>query len=112
MSVKPITPAEVTHAHNKIIPPEVVDVFNDLITKHWNGNYAEVAQKDAVDAITAKMKLDCRTTVFDNHWLDVEDLYRSVGWKVLYDARDYTEDGVAYFRFIKGPTVPSPYHAE
>ena len=40
-----------------------------------------------------------RQDIFDNHWLDVEDLYRKNGWKVDYDKPGYNESYNAYFVF-------------
>ncbi len=41
------------------------------------------------------------TTVCDNHWLDVEDVYREAGWVVEYDKPGYCESYEATFTFKK-----------
>lgn len=38
--------------------------------------------------------------IFDNHWLDIEDIYREQGWKVKYDKPGYNEESFKpYFEF-------------
>jgi hypothetical protein len=42
-----------------------------------------------------------RQEVFDNQWLDIEDIYREAGWKVSYDKPAYNETYKAYFTFSR-----------
>jgi hypothetical protein len=43
------------------------------------------------------------TVIFDKHYLDVEDIYRGVGWIVEYDRPGYSEGYEPYFTFRKKP---------
>ena len=97
---KPISPDQIVEAKRKTIPDAVIDSFNELIAEKWDGRAARVMQPDVVTLI--KNKLDCDSDrVFDSHWLDVEDIYREIGWNVAYDKPGYDESFEAYFTFTK-----------
>ena len=98
--VKPITPKEVTEKRDSSIPDGVLKAFNDLITKHWTGSSATIKQDEA--AKLAAKNLKCSTEkLYDNHWMDVEPIYRKAGWSVKYDKPGYNESYEAYFVFSK-----------
>lgn len=82
--VKPITPAEVVDKKKDILPSFVIEAFNEIIAKNYSGNSSKFKQDDVIEAILNKMPFDegCinqrtvnRQGIFDNHWLDVEDIY-------------------------------------
>lgn len=89
------------------IPDEVIEVFNDLIAKHFNGVYATFMQEEAVKLILKKfarkpeMAMVTRDKIFDDKWLDVEDIYRQAGWDVEYDKPAFNESYPASFTFAK-----------
>ena len=95
--VNPISPKEVTHA----IPDFVIEAVNDLIKKKWDGKKAVIYQDEILDIISGDDNKPSRKTIFDNNWLDFEDLYREQGWKVEYDKPEYYENYKAYFKFTK-----------
>ena len=100
MKVKPISPGEIICP----IPDFVIEAFNTLIQRNWNGVEAKVFQAEVMDIITSDSPTDfrpSRQTVFDNHWLDVEDIYRKAGWKVTYFKTSYFETYNPYFLFRK-----------
>lgn len=96
---KPIAPDEVAGAKKVIIPKKVFEAFNTLIVRNFAGNNAVVVQDDVVDLLV-KGGLN-RSDIFNNHWLDVEDAYRSAGWIVEYDKPGYNESYPATFAFKK-----------
>lgn len=98
--IKPITPAEVTSAKLSKIPDEVIKAFNDLIVTEWDGYCSVIRQDEIIALVTARLKVK-RQTVFDNKWLDVEDIFRQAGWKVEYDKPGYNETYEATFTFSK-----------
>lgn len=100
MSSKPITPNSVTSVKAAALPDAVIDVFNELITRNWDGSKAVVKQDDAVTLIAKCLKIR-RQTAFDRGYLDVENTFRAVGWFVFYDAPGYNEDYPAIFTFSK-----------
>ena len=94
--VKPISPKEVAGEKIRQMPDAVLEAFNELIARGGSG-YVTVMQKDVV-ALMVKKGLS-RSEIFDNGWLDVEDIYRKAGWIVEYDKPGYNETYDAYFTF-------------
>lgn len=99
--VKPISPKEATTQKRQDMPDAVIETWNRLIAKKFNGNNSvTIKQNEIVAALAASNGVD-RQTVFDLGWLDIEDLYRSVGWTVEYDKPGYNESYEAFFVFKK-----------
>jgi hypothetical protein len=98
--VPPIRPDEVRSRVAHAIPEAVFESFNDLIALHWDGRRATVKQNEVVDLITKRTSAG-RQEIFDRHWLDVEEAYRSAGWKVEYDKPAYCETYEAFFVFSR-----------
>ena len=99
--MKPLKPSEVVEKKLEKLPDEVIDAFNEMIALHWNGSYSKFKQEDVVNLILKKMDME-RGDIFDSHYLDVEDIYRSEGWNVEYDKPAYYETYSATFEFSKG----------
>ncbi len=97
--MKPITPDEVVSLKKKNIPPFVIDCFNKLIAKKWDGCSAHVKQDEIVGEIIA-LGIE-RHVIFDDHMLDVEGVYEDAGWKVKYDKLGYNETYDVFFIFTK-----------
>ena len=99
--IEPIRPSDV----NITIPDFVINIVNKFIKKEWDGEKARILQKDIVHEIIAKYpesEVDITSqTVYKNHWLDFEDLYRQVGWKVEYDRPGFNEFYEPIFVFKK-----------
>lgn len=98
MTVNPITPEEVDDQQITSIPDEVITIFNEMIVENWRGSYAHVDQNAVVNRIAERMMVS-RSHIFDRGWLDVEQLFRNAGWKVMYDKPGYCESYDAYFEF-------------
>jgi hypothetical protein len=94
---QPIRPEDVVSEKEKFLPDAVLNSFNELIAKNWNGESAVVQQEDVV-ALMIDKGLN-RGEIFSNRWLDVEEVYRSVGWVVEYEKPGYNETGNSYFTF-------------
>lgn len=95
--VQPISPEEVTQLQKEQFPPEVIETFNVLIAENMVNGEATVKQKDAV----ARMVLDGleKAMIYKKGWLNIEEMYREVGWSVVYDKPAYNETYDAFFRF-------------
>jgi len=111
--MKPITPKEVKE---KEIPEKVIEAFNSLIKKGWDGSESRVMQNDIVSLITEYYLRDemaltasgtkhyrsaLREKMFADHYLDVEGLYKKAGWVVIYDKPGYNENYEASWTFKK-----------
>lgn len=95
--VMPIKASEITKIRHQAIPDAVIEAFNKLILKDFSAGSAKVKQDDVVSLITGKGL--SRKEIFDNHWLDVEDLYRKNGWTVKYNSPCRDENFDSYFLF-------------
>lgn len=100
-NVAPISPEMVIKEHQKSIPDSIINAFNKLIVKNYSpiSKKATVRQDDVLNMVCGEDTFS-RRTVFDNHWLDVEEIYREKGWDVDYDSPSYGEESFkAYFTF-------------
>ena len=100
---KTITPSEAKKLKVTVIPPEVIEVFNQLIVENLSGRTATVTQKEAARRIASKMNIPSGE-VYNKKYLDVEDVFRGAGWKVEYDKPGYNEDYEATWKFT-APTT-------
>ena len=101
--LSPIKPSEVVGKKREITPDYVIEAFNELIAGHWDGNRSTFGQRDAVSLIIKKGNeahaCIYDTTIYENHWLDVEEIYRQAGWFVEYDKLGYNETYEPTFTF-------------
>lgn len=93
---EPIKPREVKENATK--PDEVIEGFNELIQKYWDGTRAKFRQVEAAELIANKMEVQTKL-LFDNHYMDIEHIYEKAGWKVYYDRPGYNENYPATFEF-------------
>lgn len=102
---KPITLEQVTKVKISNLPKEVIEAFNSLIVKDWNGRSSVISQDDVVKQIIKNFKKNnkkiSKDKIFENHFLDIEGAYRRVGWKVTYDKPGYNENSEAFWAFEK-----------
>lgn len=98
--IEPIKPSDVDIR----IPDFVIEIVNEFIKKEWDGERSRILQTDIVNEIVARypgMGDITSQTVYKTHWLDFEDLYRQVGWKVKYDKPGFNEFYEPFFIFEK-----------
>lgn len=96
---EPIRPEQVAQAKTAQIPAVVLVVFNELITKAWDGRTAVVRQDEIVETILDRDTSLTRGEIFDGHLLDVEPIYRDAGWGVEYDKPGFNESYEPVFTF-------------
>lgn len=104
--MEPIKPEQVIQAKKASLPDEVIEAMNELIAKKWTGYSAVVTQPEFVYAIIEKMsgkmfngREITSSVLYEENWLDIEDIYREAGWFVEYDSPAYNESYVAKFYF-------------
>ena len=93
---QPITPQEVREQN--LIPGVIMSVINQLITDNWDGKQSKVNQDDIVSKIVECSHLK-RNEIFEKNYLDIEDNYKSAGWKVEYNSPDRDQSFKEYFIF-------------
>ena len=84
------------------IPDLVFEVVNNLLlTKPRKNNKIIISQDEILNQLTGDE--DCgrfnRQTILDKGWLDFEDIYREVGWRVTYDKPGFNDTYKPYFVF-------------
>lgn len=98
--VKPISPHECKK--EDFFPPEVLEAFNECIQKHFNGRTSHFKREEVMQLIITKfnrVEID-RAHVYKEKWLDVEDVYRRMGWNVVYEQPSYGDsDFEPYYEF-------------
>ena len=97
-SIKPISPADIAKKKIEVIPPLVIEVFNELLAKKFTAGSAKILQDDVIAAIISRKSIT-RAEIFEQGWLNVEEIYRAQGWRVEYDKPGYNESYKAYFTF-------------
>ena len=96
----PITPTDIGKEKAKIIPKEVIALWNHHIALKYNhqAKTSTVYQKDIETSICLDLNITS-TQVMELGYLEIEALYEDYGWKVEYDKPGYNESGKAYFTF-------------
>ena len=97
--MKPIAPKDMIRLKSELIPEKVIEVWNDVIVSNWDGFKAHFKQDEVVEALLYRGVAATRSEIFENSWLDVEEIYREKGWKVTYDKPGYNETYSAFFVF-------------
>ncbi len=97
--VNPISPDEVIAKIQANIPNEIIQIINDLIVEDWNGRTAIVKQNKIIERYCEQTGIE--RNQFDFRWLDVEDKFREVGWKVVYESPSIGDSWDAFFSFAK-----------
>lgn len=65
--VKPISVNEVQLKKNEDIPDEIIEIFNKLIVKNWDGNSAIIKQDAVIREIELKLIKYNRRQIFENN---------------------------------------------
>lgn len=103
---KPLSPDEAFEKYDHL-DPKVIETWNKLILKHRSGRRSVIKQDDAVEALRSAMTsatseyIMPRQRVFDEGWLEIEEVFRAAGWDVEYDKPGYNETYPATFTFTK-----------
>lgn len=100
--MKPISPNEVVEQKAAMLPDFVVVAANEMIAQTWKGSSAHFTQESLIERILSSAPEGVtRGELFGKHYLDIEDIYREVGWIVEYDKPGYNESYEANFTFRK-----------
>jgi len=100
----PIYPIEVIKLKRKLpiieesIPDNIIEVFNELIIKYWNGYRSKVFQKEVIKILSDKYCVS-HSSFFDSLGAQkIKSTFEAVGWDVEYDdALDNSYDAYFYF---------------
>lgn len=106
---RPITPAEARQQKLNSIPEFVIEAVNKLIVKKMSPNSKSfiLLQEDIIKQIEIEGErmqawkpggFDYNR-VFEENWLDFEDIFRQAGWSVEYDKPTYCESYKPNYKF-------------
>ena len=99
MKIAPLSPSDITNNLHNIIPDVVITAVNNILTKKYRGSSINITQEEIIREI---VRLDPNMNseqLFENRWLDIEPIFRSVGWQVEFDKPAYHESYEAFFTF-------------
>lgn len=97
---KPITPDDMI-AQKETNLSIYLPVWNNLIIQNWDGNKSIIYLDEIITSLIEYFPNLKKQTIFKHNILDVEDIYRKVGWDVIYDKPAYNEDYKTHFIFKK-----------
>lgn len=97
---KPISPSEITTKQIEMIPDRIIEVWNTMLAQKFNGTSATVYQREIISAIQAAWDADERY-ILTQGWLDIEEIYRQVGWMVEYVKRGIGDNFESHFIFTR-----------
>jgi hypothetical protein len=80
--VRAVTPVEAYVAKN--LPDRVLEVWNNEITKAFNGRCAHIEHRDIVEALVVSLNLP-GTHAVKREWLNIEPIFEAAGWNVRYN---------------------------
>ncbi len=98
--LQPITPDTIPPRE---FPDEVIAAFNAEIATRWDGTQATIQQETMVARISGALGLE-RAEVFSCRLLDVAEVFRRAGWRVVYDKPGYCENYAAHWVFSRPRT--------
>jgi len=91
--IKPISPDEIQERKAETIPDEIIQAVNELIAMKWNGSSATIRKDDLLNRYFELTQQENnqrnRAELYDKHALDIEHVFRQVGWSVSYDQPSY-----------------------
>ena len=102
--VKPIKPNEILGKKLEVIPSEMIQAVNELIALKWKDGSSTIRQDELLakyfELSSQENNRTNRDTVFDNNYLEIEEIYGDNGWNVRYSKPDYRETAFEpYFTF-------------
>jgi hypothetical protein len=96
---KPITREEANQRRlesESYIPSAVIEIFNrELTIQSGTSGTIRIEQDNIVSQVARRLGVQ-RYEIFENHWLDIEEIYRKAGWDVVYN---YNESTKAHWLF-------------
>lgn len=91
--MKALSPSELLDNLITTFPPEMVKAVNNQLMKKFHGRSCKIMQNDIINEfLSLTGDKYTKDKVYDNHWMDFEQLFIKEGWIVKYTKSDYTEN--------------------
>lgn len=101
MATVPLPASQIAQARAAFFPEKVFEAVNEMLTRKFNTRSGQaIIRQDELVALMIEKGLD-RGEIFNNGWLDFEQVYLDAGWNVTYDKSDYTDSSPSTFIFKK-----------
>ncbi len=99
--MRPITPEEAKINFQESLPDFVIGAVNACILKECFGKESFTIKQETIVNEILKLAPEgtSRSSVFDNHWLDFEELFSKFGWDVKYERPGWDETFDENFKF-------------
>lgn len=82
MNITPVTPTDCFALKQSLeVPPLIIEVINGLIAINFEGDHSTVFVKEIIDEVCKRDPSLTEDEIYENNYLDVEDLYVKYGWK-------------------------------
>lgn len=101
MAVKPLSPDDVQYD----IPDFVLNAVNKMIEKKFRGSSFTFKAKELIALGRSTGATGANKDWYKEKWMDFENIYREMGWKVRYEQPSYGDsDFDAYYEFTPNRT--------
>lgn len=97
--IKPITPQEAKKDVKCNIPDFVITGINNAIKNNYHKSGFLIKQKEIISEILKISPNTQENIIYNNNWLDFEELYENYGWNISYESPDRSETFDSYFYF-------------
>lgn len=98
--VDPIKPIEAKKNAKCNIPDFVIQGVNEAIKEHYRKGGFSIKQNEIIEFVLKfAPEGTTRKSLFDNNWLDFEDIFNTNGWIITYDKPAYYENYEPFFEF-------------
>ena len=102
---KPITPQEAKEFYNDNFPSFVIEAVNSLIRTNYRPTSqsfnlkVSVVKSAIVNAVSNYNDEHGSSIMFQDYYLDFENIYKRFGWKVSFDRAGYNESYESFYTF-------------
>lgn len=99
MAVQPIKPSDVGAEKVRVYPDAVIEAFNELIAENYVNGRSVLHKNKVVERMLSKGL--SKGEIYENGWLNVEEVYRGADWNVEYDKPGFDESYEPTFTFTR-----------
>jgi hypothetical protein len=95
---KVLGPDEMIKCWEQALPDTVVETFNELLAKKFDGTSATIKHKELLSALNLK-GVETKVVTEQNWLFQTKELYQIAGWKVVFQSPGWDDNFDSYFHF-------------